>query len=173
MDIEKKRTIRKPNNRNRKKGSKKPNIKKIVSTDKKSQPQPTEFTDEWFNMSNKRFIKNKKIFKNRKIYYKSNDDSPITKEEVMNLKKRITPYDPSPNANTWSQCGYISNDGKKCISQGIFYQNEIDENPQYDYEKYSDVHFCSEHSHLEEKEKEKAVKICCKNRLFALFFLFF
>ena len=110
-----------------------------------------------FEESIREFNRNK-VYLNGKTYYKDPASSPISHEEMINSKKRTTPYDPNPNLTTWAQCGYINSEGQKCTKQGIFYQNEIDANPEYDYEKHTDIHFCEMHQKYETKELAKRTR---------------
>jgi hypothetical protein len=112
--------------------------------------------DEIIKESIKFFNKNKVYLKSKgMVYYKDPSSSPITLNEMLNSEKRKQRYDPNPNLTTWAQCGYINSEGKKCTNQGIFYQNEIDANPEYDYEKHTDIHFCEMHKMYEKKELAK------------------
>jgi len=112
--------------------------------------QPIEFTSEWFNQSKKEWRRGK-IFSQRKqmFNYKTNTDSLFTLED---FKTKNSIY---PNANIWSQCGYIDSKGDKCMELGIFYDDEVKSNKEYDYEKYTDVHFCKKHTKYQKKEERK------------------
>jgi hypothetical protein len=113
--------------------------------------QLIEFTSEWFNYSSKVW-RCGKIFSKLKqmFYYKTNTDSLFTLEDYKTKKNSIY-----TNPNIWSQCGYIDSNGYKCQNLGIFYNDEIKNNKEYDYEKYTDIHFCEKHTKNEKKEKRK------------------
>jgi hypothetical protein len=121
-----------------------------------------EFSSEWFDQSSKVWRRGK-IFSRKKqmFYYKTNTDSPFTMEDYKNTSSRSSSSSRKTkngcqiNANIWSQCGYISSSGIKCIEQGIFYGDEIASNKEYDFEKYTDVHFCKLHTKFQKKEERK------------------
>lgn len=109
-----------------------------------------EFTSEWFEQSSKAWRRGKIFLRKKQMfYYATNADSPFTFE---NYKTNTNTY---PNANLWSQCGYIDSNGNKCIEQGIFYDDEIKSNKEYDYEKFTDVHLCEKHNKYKKKETRK------------------
>lgn len=110
-----------------------------------------ELTPEWFDESSNEWRQNKTFSKKTKLfYYKTNTDSPLASID-------FTPLDIFPNAGKWSECGYISSNGEKCQKKGIFNRDEIKMNREYDYEKYTDVHFCMEHKQFERKEQRKRI----------------
>lgn len=118
--------------------------------------QAQEFTPEWFDKTHKAWRKGKiYLQKKQMFYYATNSDSPFTLEDYK--PKCIGNVRPSihPNAENWSSCGYIASNGAKCTNQGIFYDDELKDNPEYDYEKYTDIHLCSEHNKYQRKEQRK------------------
>jgi hypothetical protein len=127
-----------------------PIVKKIAKKKYK------EFTSDWFDMSSKEWRKNK-IFSQKKqfFYYKTNTDSVFTLEDYksnITIKKKDTTQNNSIN---WSMCKYVSKNGDICTQQGIFYDDEVKNNPEFDYEKYTDIHFCEQHSKFTKKEEHK------------------
>lgn len=118
----------------------------------------TEFTSEWFDQSSKAWRRGK-IFSRKKqlFYYETNSDSPFTFQDYKNKNSgpSKTKTSGQPNATVWSQCGYISASGVKCTEQGIFYEDEIASNREYDYEIYTIVHFCKKHEKYQKKEERK------------------
>ena len=112
--------------------------------------QPIEFTSEWFNQSKKEWRRGKIFSRTKQLfYYKTNTDSLFTLEDY---KTKNSIYS---NTTTWSHCGYIDSNGDKCMEQGIFYEDEVKSNKEYDYEKYTDVHFCEQHTKYQKKEERK------------------
>jgi hypothetical protein len=127
----------------------------IVKTLTIIKEQTVEFTPEWFNISNKEWRKNK-IYSQKKqlFYYKTNTDSPFTLEDYKSKsKKNINKAMVHPNSMNWANCGYISANGDICTQQGIFSDNE--NNSEFDYEKYTDIHLCEQHSKFMKKETRK------------------
>ena len=120
--------------------------------------QPIEFTSEWFNQSKKEW-RSGKIFSRTKqlFYYKTNTDSLFTLEDYKQKHSNSSNTQNSiySNTTTWSHCGYIDSKGDKCMEQGIFYEDEVKSNKEYDYEKYTDVHFCKKHTKYQKKEERK------------------
>lgn len=121
------------------------NIKKNKQNHRMISISHDEFTSEFFDRSKKAWRRGK-IFssKTQLFYYETNSDSPFTLEDykVKSSQKNKSIY---PNAGNWSQCGYINSDGHKCQAQGIFYEDEIKINKEYDCEKFLDIHFCETH----------------------------
>lgn len=122
-------------------------------------PEPQiEFTSGWFDQSSKAWRRGK-IFSRKKqlFYYETNTDSPFTLEDykTKHSNSSKTKANIYPNAHLWSQCGYIDSKGNKCIEQGIFYDDEIKSNKEYDYEKFTDVHLCEKHKKFQKKEERK------------------
>jgi hypothetical protein len=117
-----------------------------------------EFTSEWFDQSSKVWRRGK-IFSRKKqfVYYRTNADSPFTMQEYKNKNSGPNKIKNAsqPNATLWSQCGYVSSTGNKCTEQGIFYEDEIASNREYDYEIYTTVHFCKKHAKYQKKEEHK------------------
>jgi hypothetical protein len=116
----------------------------------------SEFTAEWFDKSSKEWRKNKIFSKTKQLaYYKTNSDSPFTLQDYKTKcigKEKLSIY---PNAENWSKCGYIASNGIKCTNQGIFYDDELKDNPEYDYEKFDDIHLCENHINYLKKEQHK------------------
>jgi hypothetical protein len=112
-------------------------------------PKTIELSSEWFDESNKAWRRGK-IFsrKTQLFYYKTNTDSPFTLEDYKTKVK-------FPNANKWIKCCYTSPSGNICQNQGILYEDDIKQNPEYDYEKYTDIYFCQEHMKYKRKEQRK------------------
>ena len=114
-----------------------------------------EFTPEWFDSTSKSWRRNKIYLSSRQQwYYKTNTDSPFNLEDY----KTKTPK--HPNITNWMQCGYISSNGEVCHNEGVFYEDEVEiEKPEYDYEKYTEPHFCEKHLKYQKKEIQKRIHI--------------
>lgn len=127
--------------------------KSIKKNDKVICPEK-EFTSKWFDKSSKAWRRDK-IFSRKKqlFYYKTNSNSPFTLEDYkVKSSKTNSNY---PNAQNWTLCGYIDSTGHKCQEQGIFYEDEVEKNKEYDHEKYLDIHFCEKHHKYQIKELRK------------------